>query len=366
MKTSLPALPAPPKPPRPEVKAPPKAAEPTVAVQPPKPEPNKAPEATEEVPRIPRQVKAFVPPPPSTRTPRLALATPILDAANPVLVGAPPPPTQLSAGAGMPVFSAGAAPPPSAPVAAAARDGNAKEDVAIVSLNPSDRVNTAVPNGDRPGEFSKAPALGPVASSSDGKSGLIIPGLEVREEPAKGVKPPDVAAPMRTIVYAELMRSVPVSTLSAPLRPGTRNIPRALEPRFQQRVVYTMVVPIEKMAIYGGDWILWFAERPDPSTPAPPGTPLMRAPLPLKKMELVDQTPAANRSSLRLMVAGTLEKGGKISGISLVSPAAAGVEQAVMRDVASWEFKPATRNGTPVDVDVVIEIPFNLPVTAAR
>ena len=29
--------------------------------------------------------------------------------------------------------------------------------------------------------------------------------------------------------------------------------------------------------------------------------------------------------------------------------------------VISWEFKPATRNGAPIDVEVVIEIPFNAP-----
>ena len=66
------------------------------------------------------------------------------------------------------------------------------------------------------------------------------------------------------------------------------------------------------------------------------------------------------------MVAGILEKDGKITSVSLLTTTALPFEVAVIRDVTSWEFKPATRNGTPVDVDVVIEIPFNLPVTAAR
>jgi hypothetical protein len=33
----------------------------------------------------------------------------------------------------------------------------------------------------------------------------------------------------------------------------------------------------------------------------------------------------------------------------------------VIQDLASWEFKPATRDGAAVDVDVVLEIPFSLP-----
>jgi hypothetical protein len=37
----------------------------------------------------------------------------------------------------------------------------------------------------------------------------------------------------------------------------------------------------------------------------------------------------------------------------------------VIQDLQSWEFKPATRGGKPVDVDVVVEIPFNLSVEMA-
>jgi hypothetical protein len=37
----------------------------------------------------------------------------------------------------------------------------------------------------------------------------------------------------------------------------------------------------------------------------------------------------------------------------------------VIQDLQSWEFKPATRAGTAVDVDVVFEIPFNLTAEVA-
>jgi hypothetical protein len=41
-------------------------------------------------------------------------------------------------------------------------------------------------------------------------------------------------------------------------------------------------------------------------------------------------------------------------------------EQAVMQDLDSWEFKPATRDGIPVDVEVVIEIPYNLAIAVVK
>jgi outer membrane biosynthesis protein TonB len=34
--------------------------------------------------------------------------------------------------------------------------------------------------------------------------------------------------------------------------------------------------------------------------------------------------------------------------------------------VKSWEFKPAKRDGAPVDIDVVLEIPFSLPPQIAQ
>jgi len=54
-----------------------------------------------------------------------------------------------------------------------------------------------------------------------------------------------------------------------------------------------------------------------------------------------------------------------VDGVSLVKGAPPALAQAVIQDLQAWEFKPATRGGTPVDVDVVVEIPFNLSVEVA-
>jgi hypothetical protein len=156
-------------------------------------------------------------------------------------------------------------------------------------------------------------------------------------------------------MYAERLRGIPLSTLSVPLRPYTRTIPAAMEARFRGRSVYTIVIPIENMPVYTSDWIAWFSERE-----AKPGeTPIVYAPLPQRKLEALDD-PTAAHTKQRIQLAATLSKEGKLSGISLLSNAPAAVGQAAIQDLASWEFKPATRNGAPVDVDIVLEIPFNI------
>ena len=113
-----------------------------------------------------------------------------------------------------------------------------------------------------------------------------------------------------------------------------------------------MVIPIENLPTYAGDWIIWFAEK-EPKTGE---TPLMRAPLPFRKFEPVDQVAVGNPAGERVQIMGILQKDGKLDGLTAVAKAGPVVEQAAIRDVASWEFKPATRNGMPVAVEVVIEI----------
>jgi len=164
------------------------------------------------------------------------------------------------------------------------------------------------------------------------------------------------------VLYADKMRSIPVTTLSVPLRPAARTIPRALDARFQGRNVYTIVIPIENFEPYSGDWIVWFAERQ-----AKPGdTPFVRAPLPLRKYESVEPVLPGARTELRVQVAGMIRADGKLEGLTFLRNLGPGIEQAVLQDLAAWEFKPATRDSVPVDVDVVLEVPYSLPPQIAK
>jgi outer membrane biosynthesis protein TonB len=93
----------------------------------------------------------------------------------------------------------------------------------------------------------------------------------------------------------------------------------------------------------------------------------VRAPIPLRKLESVEPVPPGARTELRLQLAGVITKAGKLQVVALLknklTPA---LESAILRDIDSWEFKPATRDGLPVDVDIVIEIPFSLPPHVAQ
>ena len=123
-----------------------------------------------------------------------------------------------------------------------------------------------------------------------------------------------------------------------------------------------MVIPIENIAGYTGDWIIWFAER----VQTPGGAPSVLAPIPLRKFESVDPVPPGTRTEIRVQIQAVINKEGKFERVLLLRDLSSALENAVLRDVKSWEFKPATRDGAPVDIDVVLEIPFSLPPQIAQ
>jgi hypothetical protein len=316
------------------------------------------------IPLPPRPTKVFIPPS------RAANAAPVqatlVDQQAPSLAGtsaAGPPVPNASRGTALAAL-------PAAPVAPPASVGNGTADVAVANLHPADRA-TLPPGGTRAGQFSEAPVKGP-ADGGD-LNGISVPNLAVRDpspagadinrrdntpaiqEPKKPVDPSMPGIPPRTILYAEKIRNIPMSTLSAPLRPASRTIPRDIDARFQGRYVYAMVMPIENLPMYGGDWIMWFAER----NQRPGDSPSMRAPVLFRKLESTEKIELPAQTQTRFQMAATITKEGHIEGISLLTRTGAVVEQALIRDLASWEFRPATRDGTAVDVEVVVEIPFN-------
>jgi hypothetical protein len=256
------------------------------------------------------------------------------------------------------VFSGAATLPKNAPEAPVAHTGNARADIAVASLHPSPDANTPLPTGERPARFSKAPTVG-AAASGEGNGTLTVPDLTIRKPKPEPDPPPSV--PRHEVLYAERVRGIPLSTLSVPLRPANRMIPPGVDARFRGRNVYTIVIPIEHMSAYSGDWIMWFADRE-----AKPGeTPVVRAPVPFRKLEVVDQNPPGSQSGERIQFAAMLSKSGKLLDITLLTQRSPAIARVVLEDVSAWEFRPASRDGVPVDVDVVLEIPFRLPVSVA-
>ena len=362
------AIPAPPPPPepKPRVDKPDtpgvKAPQPNISPPAPNGDVNKAEQANTQPVEIPKPRKTFVPPPPVQRPAGVVIPVQTADVPLPDanITGAASARAVLPDGIGAPSFSKGAPPPPNAAPGPANAAGNGKVDIAVVGLHPNDKGQ--VPDGSRPGQFAQAPTVGEIATG-EVKGGIGVPNLTIHDD-RKAVAPPHVDPARKIVLYSDRLRSLPVSTLSVPLHPASRSIPASIEGRFRGRNVYTMVIPIENLAEYSSDWIIWFAAR-DSKTGA---TEIlnMRAPIPLRKFESVEPVPPGARTEVRVQLAGVITKDGKLKVNALLKNLTPAQESAVLRDMESWEFKPATADGAPADIDVVIEIPFSLPPQVAQ
>jgi len=316
-----------------------KAAPPILSLPAPPKEPAKPP-------------KAFHPPIRAVQEPKLTPQTAL----------PPPPAISTAMGPRFPIRTGLAALPPPPLPEPPSLDGTSNVNIAVANLNIIEKSLPAPPEGARPAQFSKAPTRGPETSGEGDDASLKVPNLTIRRDESAPAKAPREPPAMRTILYLDRVRGIPVTGLSVPLRPSTRTIPAAIDARFRGRNVYTTVIPIENLPAYTGDWIVWFAEQD-----AKPGeTPLVRAPIPYRKVEPVTAPPAGRQAGRRVQVAATLDKNGKLNKVSVVTAVVPGLKEAVMADVTSWEFKPATRNGVAIDVEVVIEIPFNGPPVLAN
>jgi hypothetical protein len=361
---SIPAPPPPPEP-KPRVDKPDtqgvKSPQPNISPPMPNGDVNKAEQTNTQPVEIPKPRKAFVPPAPSQRPPRAVIPVQTADIPLPDanISGTASARAALPDGIGAPSFSKGAPPPPNGPPGPVNAAGNGNVDVAVVGLNPADKGR--VPDGSRAGQFAQAPTVGEIATG-EVKGGFGVPNLTIHDD-RKVVPPPHVDDPKTIVLYADRLRSLPVSTLSVPLHPASRTIPASIDGRFRGRNVYTMVIPIENLVEYSADWIIWFAQR---ESKAGVGELNVRAPIPLRKFQSVEPVAPGARTELRVQIAGVITKDGKFEVRALLRNLAPAIETAVLRDVQSWEFKPATQDGAPVDIDVVIEIPFSLPPQVAR
>lgn len=347
--------------------------------------------AIEPPPRAKPAPKQFVPPPkplvssPTPAAPAIAEPPPALDPSKdpqslnpagvlPLKFKAParpfiPPPVQSGRGTAAASATPELTAPPSVGAAAAPAAGL---QAIILGLDPG---IGPPPQGSRSAQFANAPTEGPVSTGAATLSGAaIVPGVMARGK--SGEAPEANPGPATSIpdrrVLKEIVLPAVNRTMSAPLRPSARVIPASVESQFSNRNVYTLVIPGPNLPEYPGDWIMWFSERePRINNEARAS---ISAPIPGKKYSSSEGTVARSgpTRTATVQLAAMIDRNGHVASAKVLrSTAAVPFQLEAVAEFTTWEFKPALRNGEPVDVDIVVEIPFRLiaggegiPVTA--
>ena len=348
---------------------------------PPEPSPRKreaalpdAPEIkrNDKTPALPLTARLHAPPrefvAPADRKPAAGQQQPLPDAPAANGVVAPPrlpgaiaepraplrtftPPPEKAAASRAPTLAV--APAPDRPAAVQAT-------LAIAGLDPARTSDFPKPPAPSPGSFSAGPEKRRDGGDSNPNAMIVVPGLLARGGP-RDVPPVLVpGAPPRAGQQA--LVAAARKALESPMPvPPPREVSTP-DPRFRGRAVYTLAIQMPNVTSYTGSWIVWFAERAAPG----PGAQI-QPPVPLRKVDpKYIAAAAAERVEGTVRLYAVIRKDGRVDSVELLRHLDARLDRSAQEALAKWEFTPASRNGTPIEVEAVFEIPFRLAPRPAK
>jgi TonB family protein len=140
---------------------------------------------------------------------------------------------------------------------------------------------------------------------------------------------------------------------------NTANLSEAERSVFGNRRFYSVTLNMPNLNSAGGSWIIRFAEfKRDVSDPNAHSEDLSQ-PMATRKVD-----PAYPAQLMRENVHGTvilyavIHADGSVANIRVLRGADERLDRFAAEAVSQWKFEPATKKGTPVDVEATFQIPF--------
>lgn len=266
-----------------------------------------------------------------------------------------------------PAEPAALAPPP--PAAISARALPSDTSLVIAGLNPAPSIEVPEPPGSVKGGFSGGPKPSPKGGEGASPDAMLeVPSLSIQGG-ARNPQPPVLVSSLSPTSPENLAaamrvghpRITPGTGGTAPSAVPVSSVP---DPRMTGRRVYTMAIQVANLTSYSGSWLVWFAEREaDIGNSAVD----VRPPLPLNMVSPKYSTTAMNeRVEGKVRLWAVIGKDGHVTGISLLQHVDSRLDQSAQEALGKWLFRPAVRNGVPIDVDAVFEVPFTLAPKTSR
>jgi len=153
----------------------------------------------------------------------------------------------------------------------------------------------------------------------------------------------------------------------APERTGPPNfaaLPAGAQPEqiFASRKIYKMLVNMPNLNSATGSWILSFSEmRADSSGPRPASSEVS-APGPLRKIDPKYPPTLINEHvEGEVVLYAVIRRDGSVDSIQLIRGIDDQLDANAMQALSQWKFRPATKEGAPVELEAIVHIPFHAP-----
>jgi TonB family protein len=298
--------------------------------------------------------------PPQVAAPASAMSTSHALQSIPLPVNAPQvaPPASATASRnlsslGLPSQNATAVPPAQPVISgSAARE---KEVGQMLVLNARPIAPTGpliVPEGNRPGEFTASPS---------GHTGATAQ-AEIKE--GKGGSPADIyVAPPPTKVAGNAVVASAAPPTAHPLTPDRTDKPRdRIDTQiFGTRRNYSMRLSMPNLTSYTGSWSIRFAEL----NATGHGESDLSAPEAIRKVDpAYPQELVHDRVEGVVVLYAVIHTDGSVGEVRVLEGFDERLNENARKALTLWRFRPGTKNGTPVDVEAVVRVPFKVPHSA--
>jgi TonB family protein len=268
------------------------------------------------------------------------------------------------------------APPPSLAASGRSRSGG----VVALSLHPAVGAPPVPPEGNRRGSFAagseghRGATGAPGAGTVSGKANASGAGTKSNSDLPAGLYVGKASNATSPVVNPNLIAGIRPPRVSArSLQPESEgklsDEERAV---FGGRKFYSLSLNMPNLNSAGGSWVIRFAAmKPDPT----PGASSSRASSSSDSPAAQLSAPAATRKvdpayPLELMrqniggtviLYGVIHADGTVGNVRVLRSVDERLDQFASQAIAKWQFEPATKNGTPVDVEATFWIPFRPP-----
>jgi TonB family protein len=158
----------------------------------------------------------------------------------------------------------------------------------------------------------------------------------------------------------------PMPALDAP--PSARRGPAvigAIDPKLPPEVIlsgkeiYTLHIDMPNLTSVTGNWVMNFAQLDEGNPPFRKSPGKLSGPSLVSKVDpKYPQTQIKEHVDGEVVLYAIIRKDGSVDSIQLVHGIDPQLDKNSMEALARWVFRPATREGQPVELEAVVHIPF--------
>jgi TonB family protein len=303
----------------------------------------------------------------------------------------------LGAGVGTPLV---VGPPPAVSASGSSGEFGARRRVIALNLHPAVGAPPNPPPGNRRGTFAATPEGHPGASGSPGSNsgkatagadgegskeigtgstrkgtsdlpaGLYVGSPAAKTSPVVGEPSKASTDSVKPNLMASVRTPRVTSSPSRPMQPeGATKLSEPERAVFGDRRFYSVTLNMPNLNSAGGSWVIRFAElnhgssTPDSNNHDANSTAGdLSQPAATRKVD-----PAYPLQLMRENVSGTvilygiIHADGTVGNVRVLRGVDDRLDRFASQAIAQWQFQPAMKNGSPVDVEATFQIPFRPP-----